>query len=258
MPRKKSRKKIILQWLAILLVGGFGGFLIEHSLLPALAQTNFCQRWQFFKNIDRGTTIINRTEEIKITENLAWQNIIERAFHSLVGITILKNETVILRANGLILTSDGLILMPNDLIGDEQTYLINYSGENNPAKLFFQKPKSQLALVKVEKNNLPVMPMANPENLNLGEAVLLTGMSQDEKDNWLGFVNQGIISKLLPQGIVTTIVENDPLANGSLLLNLKGEIIGLNVFDENKNLISIDASKINSLLQESLKIENRE
>lgn len=257
MPRKKSRKKIILQWLAILLVGGFGGFSIEHSLLPALAQTTFCQRWDFFKNLGQGTTIINRTEEIKITENLAWQNIIERALHSLVGVTVLKSETAVLQANGLILTSDGLILVPSNLIEKDRIYSINYNGENNPAKVFFQKPKSSLTLLKIEKNNLPVIASANPEDLRLGELVVLIGITQDEKNNWLGFVNQGIIRKLLPEGVVTTIVENDPFANGSILVNLKGEIIGLNVFDENKNLITVDASKMESLLQESL-TQNKE
>lgn len=253
MPRKKSRKRVFLKWLAVLVVGGFGGFLIEHSLLPTLAKTNFCERWQFFKDLGHQTTIINRTEEIKITENLAWQKIIDQTLHSLVGVKIFKDKVLISQANGLILTSDGLIVVPTNLIETDRQYLINQDGQDLPATLFFQEPKSSLVLLKIERSNLAILPLAPLDKIQLGELVLLAGLSVDQKDNWLSFVNQGLISKISAEGIRTNIQENDPLANGSVLLNIQGEIVGVNIIDANKNLVTIDSLKIKNLLEESLK-----
>ena len=248
MPRKRSAKKIIAMWLGILVIGGLGGFLAEHLLLPALAQTSFFQRWQFFKNLGQGTTIINRSEEIKITEDAAWQSITEYSLRSVVGVKAMNAKKIVDQTNSSILTSDGLIIVPQSFIHKNQTYLVNLENQDIPADLFFQDPNSSLTLLKIDKNNLTVLPLASPEKTSLGEPVMLVGLSADKDGNWSSIVNQGIISQITSEGFLTNIKEDDHSTKGSLLVNIRQELVGINIFDSQGRLLTIDTAKIKSLL----------
>jgi len=253
MPKKKSTAKIIAKWFLILVVGAAGGFLLNYALLPVLAKTNFCQRWPFFRNLSQGTTIINQTQQTTITENLAWQKITDQTIRSLAGIETTLNKKTVGQATGFALTNDGLVVAPTDLIAKDRQYTVNYSGEDLPATVFFSDPKISLSLLKIDKNNLSVLALADDTQIKLSEPVLLAGLNRDLQQNWLPFVNQGIISGLPGKNILTTITEKNPLAHGSLLINLSGEIIGVNLIDAKQGLITLPASQIKALLEQALK-----
>lgn len=239
----------------IFILGGMAGFSVEHLLLPVLAQSNFCQRWQFFKNFNRQTTVINRTEEIKISEDIAWQKVADGAWRSLVGIKALSNKKVMSQATGLILTSDGLITMPSNLATQDRSYILNYEGQDIAADLFWHQATSTFALLKIDKVNLAVLPLASLDKLSLGSPLVLSGVSLDEQGNWTNFINQGIVSKFSGDGLSTNIHLDGSITNGSVLLNLTGEVVGLNSQDISGKPVIFDSQKIRSLLEESLKRE---
>ena len=253
MPKKKSVANIITKWFLILIVGAAGGFLLNYALLPVLAKTDFCQHWPFFRNLSHGTTIINQTQQTTITENLAWQKITEQAIRSLAGIETTLNKKTISVATGFALTNDGLVVVPTDLIAKDRQYSINYNGENFPAIVFSTNPQISLSLLKIDRNNLFVLALADDAQIKLSEPVLLAGLNRDAQQNWLPFVNQGIVSGLPGKNILTTITEKNPMANGSLLINLSGEIIGVNLIDAKQGMITLPASQIKALLEQALK-----
>ena len=137
MPRKKSAAKTLAKWFLILLVGAAGGFLLNYLILPNLAQTQYFQRWQFFRNLNQRTTIINQTQQTTITENMAWQKITDQITCNLIAIEALGTKNVVLnQASGLTITNDGLVLAPSKIIAKDKHYNVNYNGENIQQKYF--------------------------------------------------------------------------------------------------------------------------
>jgi serine protease Do len=92
-------------------------------------------------------------------------------------------------------------------------------------------PRSDIALLKVEANNLPTIKIGDPSKLKVGQWVLAIGSP-------FGFdytATQGIISSLgrnLPSGGYVSFIQTDAAVNpgnsGGPLFNLNGEVIGVN------------------------------
>ena len=103
--------------------------------------------------------------------------------------------------------------------------------------------ENNLALLKIEETNLPVVSLVDLDGMKLGERVILSGVELIKTElNY--FVNLGIIRSINQQLLKINLTEENVLSNGSPLINVKGEVIGLNLVD-NKGLIkTITASKL--------------
>ena len=84
----------------------------------------------------------------------------------------------------------------------------------------------------------------------------MAGLEQDDQKNWLPFVNQGIIRSFNRDNILTSIQEAGHQANGSVLINLSNEIVGINLVTDKKELVTLPATKITTLLEQALKNKN--
>lgn len=138
---------------------------------------------------------------------------------------------------GFVISDDGLIITNNHVIdkadeievqfedSDEQTY---------KAKVIGRDPKTDIALIKIEaKKKLPVAKLGNSSKVEVGEWVAAIG-------NPLGLghtVTKGIISQKGREveeiGIypfLQTDASINPGNSGGPLVNLKGEVIGVNTF----------------------------
>jgi serine protease Do len=134
--------------------------------------------------------------------------------------------------SGFILSADGYIMTNNHVISNADEITIRLSDDTVlDAKLIGQDERSDLALLKVEANNLPMVSIGDSNNLKLGEWVLAIGSP-------FGFdhtVTAGIVSgkkRNLPNESYVPYIQTDVAINpgnsGGPLFNLQGEVVGVN------------------------------
>jgi serine protease Do len=136
------------------------------------------------------------------------------------------------QGSGFIVSADGLILTNAHVVAEasEVTVKLTDKREFKARVLGMDKP-TDIAVLKIEAHNLPTLPLGDPESARVGEWVLAIGSP-------FGFENSvtaGIISaksRSLPdEGYVPflqTDVAINPGNSGGPLLNLKGEVVGIN------------------------------
>lgn len=226
-------KKKFLNLVLVLLVGGSGGVLADHFLMPYLAGVPPFSNIKFIQRAGSGTTIINPTSEIIITENTALENSIDKIGPRLVSIQSYQSIRLITEGTGFVVTSDGLIVTANDLVPARATQvLVSRNDHSSQAEVIKRDLINNLALIKIEENNLSVASFADLEELRLGERVILMGLESIE--NTLNrFVNLSIIKSISSSGLRINLFEENAVANGGPLINIKGEVIGMNLVNQN-------------------------
>ena len=138
--------------------------------------------------------------------------------------------------SGVILTTDGYIVTNNHVIenADEIQVTLNDNRVFN-ATLVGADSNTDLALVKIEGDEFPVVPMGNSDDLKLGEWVLAVG----NPFNLTSSVTAGVVSaKSRKIGIyeggesIESFIQTDAAINmgnsGGALVNVRGELVGIN------------------------------
>lgn len=140
--------------------------------------------------------------------------------------------------SGVILSTDGYIVTNNHVVeGAERLEVTLNDNRNFNATVVGTDPTTDLALLKIDAEKLHVIPMGNSDNLRVGEWVLAVG-------NPFGFtstVTKGIVSakarsissitQTARQGIesyIQTDAAVNPGNSGGALVNLAGELVGIN------------------------------
>jgi len=226
-------KKKLLNLVLILLIGGLGGILADHFLMPYLASVPPFSNIKFIQQAGNGTTIINPTNEVIITENTAIENAIDKIGPRLVSIQSYQSIRLVAEGTGFIVTSDGLIVTANDLVPARATQvLVSRNSHSSIAEVVKRDLVNNLALIKIEENNLSVASFADLEELRLGQRIVLVGLESIE--NTLNrFVNLSIIKSISSSGLRVNLFEENAIANGGPLINIKGEVIGMNLVNQN-------------------------
>lgn len=219
-------KKTILKVLTIFIIGVGGGIFANQVL------------WPYF--VERPVYVTER-EEIIIQENTALKNAIEKVERTVVGIET-KTKEEIFNGSGLILTSDGLIVTLAELVPKGGSSSLFLDGQLTPFQILKRDLNNNLALIKVEKDNLPTVGFAPFEKIKLGERVLLVG-SVFEGGKVSKEVNEGIVKRFNNDSIWTNVFETASLA-GSPLFNIEGEVLGLNTVDFWGRVTAIPVTKI--------------
>ncbi len=134
--------------------------------------------------------------------------------------------------SGVIISSDGYIVTNNHVVegADELTVTLNDNKEYS-ARIIGTDKTTDLALIKIDCNNLPAIVIANSEDIKVGEWVLAVG----NPFNLTNTVTAGIVSakgRSLYQNGVESFIQTDAAINrgnsGGALVNVKGELIGIN------------------------------
>jgi len=146
------------------------------------------------------------------------------------------------QGTGFIVDSQGLILTNRHVAGDrEAEYKIFLSnGRRFDAKIVDIDKLYDLALLKIEAKNLPVVKLGDSDKLELGQTVMAIGNALGRYQN---SVTKGIISGVGRSLTVIDTITGNPLQlddviqtdaainpgnSGGPLLNLSGEVIGVN------------------------------
>jgi len=235
--------KWVLKILGVFILGIFGGIFADQILWPY-----FIEKPLFYQyRLEQSPVYVTEKKEVTITENIALQNAIEKVEKTIIGVQTKTKTGKILAGSGLILTSDGLIVTLADLVpqGGNSSFFVD--GETASFQILKRDLKENLALIKIEKTNLPTVGFANFEKLKLGERVFLVGVIfKNQKTTLPGYVvNEGIVKSFDENSIETNIFEKNNLT-GSPLFDIVGNILGLNIIDKEGKVSAIPIPKIKS------------
>ena len=135
--------------------------------------------------------------------------------------------------SGLIVGADGYILTNHHVINGVQEVRITLADDRvAPARWVGSDPASDLALLKIDRKGLPVLPWGKSEDLQIGEFVLAFGSPFRMR----GSVSHGIVSgkgrKDLGIADFENFIQTDAAINpgnsGGPLCNIRGEVVGIN------------------------------
>ncbi|MCG2809203.1 MAG: serine protease [Candidatus Portnoybacteria bacterium] len=237
-------RKKVFNLFAILVIGGLGGVLADQFFLPYLSTVPLFSKIKFVRQSGNGTTIINPTEKIVITENTAIEDAVSKVGPCLVIVQALQGEKIISQGSGFVIASDGLIITAADNISTKaDRYLIFRNSHSLVAEVVKKDAGSNLALLKIGESNLPVVSFVDFEDLRLGQRIILIGAELTE-EGLNRFVNLGIIRSIYAKILKINLTEQNSSANGGPLVNIKGEVIGLNLVDQKGLIETIPSSQI--------------
>jgi serine protease Do len=137
--------------------------------------------------------------------------------------------------SGVIVSTDGYIITNNHVIRNADEILVQfYEGERVEAEVVGADPASDVAILKVERNNLPAIPLGDSEDLRVGELVLAIGSPLSQQ--FAHTVSMGVVSAKGRASLGLSDYENyiqtdaaiNPGNSGGALINMDGELIGIN------------------------------
>ena len=132
--------------------------------------------------------------------------------------------------SGFIISADGYVMTNHHVVdGADEIYVTLTDKREFKAKLIGSDKNTDVALLKIDAANLPVLPIGDPNKLRVGEWVLAIG-SPFGLDNT---VTAGIVSaKARETGDYLPFIQTDVAINpgnsGGPLFNLKGQVVGIN------------------------------
>lgn len=144
--------------------------------------------------------------------------------------------------SGFIVSEDGYIVTNKHVVSDEEAEYTVFSndGTEYTAEAIARDPINDIAVLKIDAKDLPYLEFANSDKLRVGQSVIAIGNPLLEFTN---SVSVGVVSGLGRSivassgfgqseqltGVIQTDAAINPGNSGGPLLNLKGEVIGVNV-----------------------------
>lgn len=138
--------------------------------------------------------------------------------------------------SGVIISKDGYIVTNNHVIeGAEELEVVLYDKRSYKAKVIGVDPSTDLALIQIKEKDLPTLTLGNSDQVKVGEWVLAVG----NPFNLTSTVTAGIVSAkgrniniLQEQTAIEAFIQTDAAVNpgnsGGALVNLNGELVGIN------------------------------
>lgn len=132
--------------------------------------------------------------------------------------------------SGFIISADGYILTNNHVVANSNGIFVTLAnGKEYPAKIIGTDERTDVALIKIEAKDLQVMQIGDSTKLKKGQWVLAIGSPFGLEST----VTSGIVSAInrdtgdyLP--FIQTDVAVNPGNSGGPLINLEGEVVGVN------------------------------
>jgi S1-C subfamily serine protease len=190
-------------------VGGVGGLAVLVN-----QDQGFLKKLGFSEEVSIPTTL---KKEIVLEESSAIIDAVNKVRPSVVSIVAKERvrnlfgdvDTRISGGSGFIITSDGNIVTNKHVVGNENLSYEVYlnDGTKYNAKVLTRDPFNDLAILKIEADNLPVVEIGSSSDLKVGQSIIAVGNALGEFQNT---VTYGVVS-------------------GGPLANLDGQVVGINV-----------------------------
>ncbi|MBU0598474.1 trypsin-like peptidase domain-containing protein [Patescibacteria group bacterium] len=253
----------------------FGTLASTNSEITTWIQKNILGQTSAIIDKDTGneTSTINESKTISVEENSATIDAVKEVSPAVVSIIITQDlsnvynltgpdvfpfddifdfnfplqfdepqgEQQVGAGTGFIISQDGLIMTNKHVVsteGAKYMVLLN-NGDQYEAQVIDTDPFNDIAIIKIEGSDLPVVAIGDSDTLEIGQTVIAIGNSLGQYSNT---VTKGIVSGLSRtvtagdgQGQSETledIVQTDAAINfgnsGGPLINLDGQVVGVN------------------------------
>lgn len=144
--------------------------------------------------------------------------------------------------SGFIVDSSGIILTNKHVIADKQAVytVIGSDGKRHETQILAVDPISDVAILKIDAKNLPVIKLGTARGVELGESVVAIGNALGEFQNTISVGVVSGLSRLITamtdmsgqqerlRGLIQTDAAINPGNSGGPLVNLDGEAIAIN------------------------------
>ncbi len=191
---------------------------------PAVVNISTKQKIKIHKKLPKGLKLPN------LPKGSPWNDLFKRFFDDRENNENYNSQSL---GSGFIIDSDGYIVTNYHVIKGADEILVRLSDRRElVAKLIGSDERSDIALLKIDANSLPVVKIGNSDKLKVGEWVMAIGSP-------FGFdhsISVGVVSAVgrsnLPNSNYVPFIQTDAAINpgnsGGPLFNLKGEVIGIN------------------------------
>ncbi len=191
---------------------------------PAVVNISTKQKVKASKKLPHGLQIPD------LPEGSPWNDLFKRFFEDRENNEGFNSQSL---GSGFIVDADGYIVTNHHVIKDADEILVRLSDRRElVAKLIGSDERSDIALLKIDADSLPVVKIGNSDKLKVGEWAMAIGSP-------FGFdhsISVGVVSAIgrsnLPNSNYVPFIQSDVAINpgnsGGPLFNLKGEVIGIN------------------------------
>ena len=274
----KKNLKILFFCLAVIILGGIGGIIMDKYLFPYLSSTSFFAKYDFLKKSTENVTVINKTEQVTIKEDTSIGKISNQVVSTVVNIVSYgeakKNNTnpIIKNGTGVVVTSDGIIMTYLDAINLENSkYKVLLDGTNSyDAELLGVDSFSNLVFLKINTNNLPSISFGNSDDSNPGEKVIAIGNSGKTfgiryssailgaYDPYFNLSGKTLSSSEKLEGVYTTDFLSGKELLGGPVVDYTGQVMGI-IGSVEKNSVEtffeIPSNQIKKIIDRAIKKE---
>lgn len=195
------------------------------------------------ENLSTATT--TKREKIVLEESSAIIDAVKKISPSVVSVTTSRNIQDFLGRSieqetgggtGFVLTSDGLIVTNRHVVSDANAKysVLTSDGKTYEAKVLSRDTLNDLAVLKIEAKGLKPVELGDSDALNSGQWVIAIGNALGEFQN---SVTVGVVSAKArkidtPEGSLDGLIQTDAAINpgnsGGPLINLSGQVVGIN------------------------------
>lgn len=246
---RKSWPAIIATLIAVFIVGVFSTLSVLYFLSATPSGENLRTRLGL-NNFKTFTIATNNHQTVNIQESSAIIDVAKSASQSVVSITAtgapvtnffnFQSTSAKVAGSGFIVTSDGLIATNKHVVAGNSNFVVTTSdGKNYTATVAASDPVTDIALLKIDAHGLPVVSFANSDNAQVGQWVIAIGNALGQFQNT---VTVGVVSGLNRQAdpsdeqgntesldnLIQTDAAINPGNSGGPLLNLEGQVVGIN------------------------------
>jgi serine protease Do len=135
--------------------------------------------------------------------------------------------------SGTIYSPDGYVLTNNHVVsGADAIEVVLSDGSRYPAELVGTDPRTDVAVIKIDAQGLHRIPMGDSDALSVGEWVLAIGspfaLSQTVTEGIVSYLERTDIGLADYESYIQTSAAINPGNSGGPLVNLNGEVVGIN------------------------------
>lgn len=270
----------------IFILGGIGGVFFDQSILPMIRTSRYLSKIDFLQKTAENVTVINKTEQITIKENDSINELAARpgtAVVNIVSLPVVENAAVQkindrnpllkeISGTGIVVTSDGVIVTYRSAIIEKNAKytVFLYDGNKFEASLMGIDEFTNLAYLKIDASNLPVMGFADSNEYKPGKKLIAIGNSYGEYQNrfssgLLSNVNRAfnlsgksVSSTDKAEGVIETDFDGKKEYLGGPVIGYTGElvgIIGVVTIDNENHYFEIPSNMVKQSLDLALRNE---
>jgi len=135
--------------------------------------------------------------------------------------------------SGVLVSPDGYIVTNNHVIAEaEEVTVLLADSRRFTAKVVATDPRTDVAVIKIDAKGLPMLPWGDSSRLQVGEMVLAVGnpfgLNQTVTMGIISAVGRAHMGIVDYEDFIQTDAAINPGNSGGALVNLKGELIGIN------------------------------